>query len=131
MYKRGTKANNQSVSQLSQPALSTSGSSPTPSTRSDKDLESVWKAWTQPLALPPFCIFVTMFVIAISLVIFGANSILIGVDGALGDGKHSKLQEPLGLGIDPARYKPACPDYRHYAVIPQWVLVLSTEFQPC
>lgn len=65
-----------------------------------------------------------MFSIAITFVIFGARFILVGVDGALGDGKQINPQEPLGFGIDPVRYKTVCPDYRHYAVIPQWVPIL-------
>jgi len=30
-------------------------------------------------------------------------------------------QEVLGTGIDGQRYKTACPDYKHYAIIPQYV----------
>lgn len=31
------------------------------------------------------------------------------------------VEEPIGPWIDPQRYKIACPDYRHYALIPQYV----------
>lgn len=30
-------------------------------------------------------------------------------------------QEALGSGIDGERYKTACPDYKHYATVPQYV----------
>ena len=37
--------------------------------------------------------------------------------------KPGSNQEVLGYGIDGNRYKTACPDYKHYAVVPQYVLV--------
>jgi len=33
--------------------------------------------------------------------------------------KGGSNQEVLGYGIDGERYKTACPDYKHYAVVPQ------------
>jgi hypothetical protein len=43
----------------------------------------------------------------------------IGVDGALGNDRQAKPQQLLGYGTGDERYKAACPDYRHYAAIPQ------------
>lgn len=34
-------------------------------------------------------------------------------------------QEALGSGIDGERYRTACPDYKHYAVVPQYVHMLD------
>lgn len=31
------------------------------------------------------------------------------------------MQEPLGAGINPNKYKAACPDYKHYAMSQQYV----------
>ena len=39
-------------------------------------------------------------------------------------GKAGVDQEALGSGIDGERYRTACPDYKHYAVIPQYVQIL-------
>ncbi len=30
-------------------------------------------------------------------------------------------QNVLGWGVDPDRYRAACPDYRHYSMAPQYV----------
>ena len=38
-------------------------------------------------------------------------------------GKRGSNQEVLGYGIDGEKYKTACPDYKHYAVVPQYVLM--------
>lgn len=35
--------------------------------------------------------------------------------------RNVAVEEPIGPWIDPQRYKIACPDYRHYALIPQYV----------
>lgn len=44
-------------------------------------------------------------------------------------GKAGNNQEVLGHGIDGERYKTACPDYKHYAVVPQYVPIASvTQF---
>lgn len=29
-------------------------------------------------------------------------------------------QDVLGYGIDPEKYRAACPDYRHYSMMPQY-----------
>ena len=34
-------------------------------------------------------------------------------------GKAGGNQEVLGHGIDGERYQTACPDYKHYAIMPQ------------
>ena len=129
MNKRAIKADNQSISQVSPSALSTvNSSSPSSfSLHTDKDWNRTQKTLAQSLTSLSVYSFAVMFSIAITFVIFGAKFFLIGVDGALGDKKQINLQEPLGLSIDPVRYKTACPDYRHYAVIPQWVPVLLLE----
>ena len=44
-------------------------------------------------------------------------------------GKAGVDQEALGSGIDGERYRTACPDYKHYAVIPQYVEILSIVLQ--
>ena len=31
------------------------------------------------------------------------------------------IQDALGSGIDPKKYKQACPDYLHYSVVAQYV----------
>lgn len=48
-----------------------------------------------------------------------------GFVGALEDGKYGGNQEALGSGIDGERYKTACPDYKHYSVVPQYVRYLA------
>ena len=40
-------------------------------------------------------------------------------------GKAGENQEALGSGIDGERYKTACPDYKHYAAVPQYALRLD------
>lgn len=40
-----------------------------------------------------------------------------------GRAEPGSIQEALGYGIDGERYKTACPDYKHYAVVPQYVRV--------
>ena len=40
------------------------------------------------------------------------------------DTQHGRIlgeQDILGSQIDPERYRAACPDYKHYAVLPQYV----------
>ena len=65
-----------------------------------------------------------MILLAASVFIFGLNFVSSGVDAASGEkikpGAHEAgNQEALGSEVDLRRYKLACPDYRHYAVIPQ------------
>ena len=38
-----------------------------------------------------------------------------------GQGKSGINQELLGSGIDGEKYRTACPDYKHYAIVPQYV----------
>lgn len=59
-----------------------------------------------------------MFLVAFFL-IFGARYFFIGFDGVLGARNYAVGQEFIGVGIEPSKYKSACPDYRHYAIIPQ------------
>ena len=51
--------------------------------------------------------------------------LFLGFSSASGDhkpmGKQALEQNILGSGIDPEKYKPACPDYLHYSVVPQYV----------
>ena len=44
-------------------------------------------------------------------------------EGSNAQGKTGGKQEVLGYGIDGERYKTACPDYKHYAVVPQYVIM--------
>ena len=74
---------------------------------------------------------IIMFLSVISLWILEILFISTGVNGALGDWKHNNEQEALGFDYDPVRYKAACPDYRHYAVIPQYVQEPFLALQPC
>lgn len=65
-----------------------------------------------------------MILLAASIFLFGLSSVLFGVDGATGEKIKSGIheagdQEALRSVMDQRRYKLACPDYRHYAVIPQ------------
>lgn len=64
-----------------------------------------------------------MILLALTAVLLGTGVIIGGVDGASGNIVEGRAkvdnQEALGSGIDGERYKTACPDYRHYAVVPQ------------
>ena len=65
-----------------------------------------------------------LIIMIISIFLFGLNFISHGVDGASGEKTRpgpfeAGNQEALGYEMDSRRYKLACPDYRHYAVIPQ------------
>ena len=40
-------------------------------------------------------------------------------------GKAGNNQEVLGYGIDGQRYQTACPDYKHYSIVPQYVSMPS------
>ena len=68
-----------------------------------------------------------MICLALVCLLFGSNVLINGVFAvdAKARGKGSGDQEALGSGIDGERYKTACPDYKHYAVIPQYVRMLS------
>lgn len=52
--------------------------------------------------------------------LLGSSFFWNGFVGALEDTKHGSNQEALGFGIDGERYKTACPDYKHYSVVPQY-----------
>lgn len=41
---------------------------------------------------------------------------------AYGSGVYDE-QDMLGWGADPNKYKAACPDYRQYSMVPQYVLL--------
>ena len=68
-----------------------------------------------------------MICLALVCLWLGSNLLLNGVSAA--DAKTREKggidQEALGSGIDGERYRTACPDYKHYAVIPQYVRMLS------
>lgn len=62
--------------------------------------------------------------IPISIVlIFGTCLSVLGFAQVV-DKQHGRIlgeQDILGSQIDPERYRAACPDYKHYAVTPQYV----------
>ncbi len=68
-----------------------------------------------------------MICLALVCLLVGSNLLIHGVFAvdAKGRGKGGVDQEALGSGIDDERYRTACPDYKHYAVIPQYVRMLS------
>lgn len=59
-----------------------------------------------------------MILSALTYALLGSSFLWDGFAGALEDGKHGGNQEALGSGIDGERYKTACPDYKHYCVVP-------------
>ena len=79
------------------------------------------------LAWPSICSLLTMICLALVCLWLGSNLLLNGVSAADAKtrGKGGIEQEALGSGIDGERYRTACPDYKHYAVIPQYVRMLS------
>ena len=58
---------------------------------------------------------------ALTYAILGITLFRNGFAGVLEDAKHGSNQEALGSGIDGEKYKTACPDYKHYSVVPQYV----------
>lgn len=62
-----------------------------------------------------------MILSALTYALLGSSFLGNGFAGGLEDGKHGGNQEALGSGIDGERYKTACPDYKHYSVVPQYV----------
>lgn len=67
--------------------------------------------------------------------LLGTGLPAIGVDGdsSKARAKAASNQEVLGNGIDGEKYQTACPDYKHYAIVPQYVVMasaahLSTEY---
>lgn len=62
--------------------------------------------------------------------LLGVHLVLNSVEGAYDtkarhEPRDVAVEEPIGPWIDPQRYKIACPDYRHYALISQYVLASS------
>ena len=68
-----------------------------------------------------------MILSALTSVLLVSSSLGNGFVVALEDGKHGGIQEALGSGMDGERYKTACPDYKHYSVIPQYVKFLVND----
>lgn len=62
-----------------------------------------------------------MILAALSYALLGSSFLRNGFAGALEDVKYGGIQEALGSGIDGERYKTACPDYKHYSIVPQYV----------
>lgn len=77
-----------------------------------------------------------MMLLAMALFLLASSFALPGAQGVSGDEdkglkERTGSQEALGSGIDPERYKTACPDYNRYAVIAQYVLEpLQVEYRP-
>lgn len=57
----------------------------------------------------------------LAFLLLGTASVLNGANGASEDRGKAGSQEALGSGIDGERYRTACPDYKHYAIVPQYV----------
>lgn len=58
--------------------------------------------------------------------LLGVHLVLNSVEGAYDtkarhEPRDVAVEEPIGPWMDPQRYKIACPDYRHYALISQYV----------
>lgn len=66
-----------------------------------------------------------MIPLTLTFALLGSGLLGNGFAGALEDAKHGNGQEALGSGIDGERYKTACPDYKHYSVVPQYVQDLA------
>ena len=50
------------------------------------------------------------------------SCVLLNVSGVMGtNGRSGVNQDLLGSGIDGEKYRTACPDYKHYAIVPQYV----------
>ena len=83
------------------------------------------------LARASICSLLTMICLALVCLLVGSNFLINGVFAvdAKARGKGGIDQEALGSGIDGERYRTACPDYKRYAVIPQYVRMLSIILQ--
>lgn len=117
MFQRSTQALNISASKTPRQASSHS----TRPLQSQKGTAGSWKGFIKS-TLSAFIIIIIMILLAASIFLLGL--ILYGVNGASGEKFQPGIHEAgnqgaLGSGIDLRRYKLACPDYRHYAVIPQ------------
>ncbi len=68
-----------------------------------------------------------MICLALVCLLLGSNLLINGVFAVdpKARGKAGVDQEALGSGIDGERYRTACPDYKSYAVVPQYVRTLS------
>lgn len=72
----------------------------------------------------------TAMILVAQRLLLGVHLVVSSVKGAYEtkarhDVRNVVVEEPIGPWIDPQRYKIACPDYRHYALIPQYVTALS------
>ena len=68
-----------------------------------------------------------MVLSALTCALLGSIFLWNGFAGAMEDVKHGSDQEALGSFIDYERYKTACPDYKHYAEVPQYVRYPACE----
>ena len=99
--------------------------SPSPNTQSQ--VSASLTATNPDLAKPSNTWFVVTMILLLSVLALLSASLLVdGVNGQSRNelkarGKAGGNQEALGSGIDGERYKTACPDYKHYAVVPQYV----------
>lgn len=115
MFRKHTKAVSDSASKLPHQASSYP-------THPLQFLKRTCGSWKGLLKNPGSALIIIMMILlAASAFLFGLNFILYGVDGASEEktkpGTHEASNQEYG--VDQRRYKPACPDYRHYAVIPQ------------
>jgi len=64
-----------------------------------------------------------MLVLALAYALLGSSSLVnsLAEEDIKPRAKVGNNQEALGSGIDGERYRTACPDYKHYAVVPQYV----------
>ena len=63
-----------------------------------------------------------MGLLGLAFLLLSSNALLDGVDGAIDNVRAQEAkQEALGFGVDGESYRTACPDYRHYSFIPQYV----------
>ena len=83
-------------------------------------------SWGYLLARSFVCSLLTMTCLALVWLLLGSNLLINGIFAvdSRARGKAGADQEALGSGIDGERYRTACPDYKHYAVIPQYVPIL-------
>ncbi len=67
-----------------------------------------------------------MLLLAVAYALLGSSSYVNGIaeEDIRPRAKAGNNQEALGSGIDGERYRTACPDYKHYALIPQYVRCL-------
>lgn len=68
----------------------------------------------------------TAMILVAQHLLLGVHLVVSSVEGAYKTNvryevRDVAVEEPIGPWIDPQRYKIACPDYRHYSLIPQYV----------